>query len=152
MTHPPTDSPANNPAAIRIDSGRRGSYLVAAGILLSRIAGLLREVAISAYLGVGSTADVFKAALRIPNLLQNLLGEGVLSASFIPVYSQLLEEDRPAAQRLAGNVLGLLIAIMAAMVAMGMLFARPLTLLITPGFTGQRLELATTLLDRKSVV
>lgn len=142
MTHPPTDSPA----AIRIDSGRRGSYLVAAGILLSRIAGLLREVAISAYLGVGSTADVFKAALRIPNLLQNLLGEGVLSASFIPVYSRLLEEDRPAAQRLAGNVLGLLLVIMTAVVAMGMLFARPLTLLITPGFTGQRLELATTLL------
>ena len=133
-------------AGARIESGRRGSYLVAAGILLSRIAGLLREVAISAYLGVGSTADVFKAALRIPNLLQNLLGEGVLSASFIPVYSRLLDEDRPAAQRLAGNVLGLLIALMAAMVALGMLFARPLTLLITPGFSGQRLELATTLL------
>ena len=56
------------------------------------------------YLGVGATADVFKAALRIPNLLQNLLGEGVLSASFIPVYSRLLEEDRrEAAATLAGN-------------------------------------------------
>ena len=73
--------------------GRRGSMLVAAGILLSRIAGLLREVAISGYLGVGATADVFKAAARIPNLLQNLLGEGVLSASFIPVYSRALERD-----------------------------------------------------------
>jgi len=128
------------------DPGRRGSYLVAAGILLSRIAGLLREVAISAYLGVGSTADVFKAALRIPNLLQNLLGEGVLSASFIPVYSRLLDEDRPAAQRLAGNVLGLLLAVMAALVAIGVLLARPLTMLITPGFSGQRLDLAVTLL------
>jgi putative peptidoglycan lipid II flippase len=129
-----------------VDHGERGSYLVAAGILLSRIAGLLREVAISAYLGVGATADVFKAALRIPNLLQNLLGEGVLSASFIPVYSRLLDEDRPAAQRLAGNVLGLLIAVMAAMVAVGVLLARPLTMLITPGFSGERLDLAVTLL------
>ena len=89
------------PSPIRDD--RRGSYLVAAGILLSRIAGLVREVAISGYLGVGATADVFKTALRIPNLLQNLLGEGVLSASFIPVYSRLLEEDRKDADRLAGK-------------------------------------------------
>jgi putative peptidoglycan lipid II flippase len=127
-------------------SSERGSYLVAAGILLSRIAGLVREVAISAYLGVGATADVFKAALRIPNLLQNLLGEGVLSASFIPVYSRLLEEDREAANRLAGKILGLLMAVMAAVVAIGILFAGPLTLLITPGFSGEQLELATTLL------
>lgn len=125
---------------------RRGSYLIAAGILLSRIAGLIREVAISGYLGVGATADVFKAALRIPNLLQNLLGEGVLSASFIPVYSRLLDKDRQKANKLAGNVLGLLIAVMAGMVAVGVLLARPLTMIITPGFSGERLELAVTLL------
>lgn len=125
---------------------RRGSYLVAAGILLSRIAGLIREVAISGYLGVGGTADVFKAALRIPNLLQNLLGEGVLSASFIPVYSRLLDDDRQKANKLAGNILGLLIAVMAAIVAVGVLLARPLTMIITPGFSGERLELAVTLL------
>jgi putative peptidoglycan lipid II flippase len=125
---------------------RRGSYLVAAGILLSRIAGLIREVAISGYLGVGATADVFKAALRIPNLLQNLLGEGVLSASFIPVYSRLLDEDRSEANKLAGNILGLLLAVMAGVVALGVLLARPLTMLITPGFSGERLELAVTLL------
>ncbi len=124
----------------------RGSYLVAAGILLSRLAGLVREIAISGYLGVSATADVFKAALRIPNLLQNLLGEGVLSASFIPVYSRLLDEDEDAANRLAGKILGLLLAVMAAVVAVGILAARPITLLITPGFTGERLELATTLL------
>jgi putative peptidoglycan lipid II flippase len=134
------DSPTGAP------SSERGSYLVAAGILLSRIAGLAREIAISAYLGVGATADVFKAALRIPNLLQNLLGEGVLSASFIPVYSRLLDEDRHAANRLAGKILGLLLTVMAAVVALGMLFARPITLLITPGFSGEQLELATTLL------
>lgn len=125
---------------------RRGSYLVAAGILLSRIAGLIREIAISGYLGVGATADVFKAALRIPNLLQNLLGEGVLSASFIPVYSRLLDEDRNEANKLAGNVLGLLLAVMAGIVAVGVLLARPLTLILTPGFTGARLDLAVTLL------
>ena len=81
-----------------VDDGRRGSYLVAAGIFLSRIAGLVREIAISGLLGVGTAADAFKAALRIPNLLQNLLGEGVLSASFIPVYAKLLDEDETASR------------------------------------------------------
>ena len=40
------------------------------------------------------TADAFRAALRIPNFLQNLFGEGVLSASFIPVYARLNAENR----------------------------------------------------------
>jgi putative peptidoglycan lipid II flippase len=62
------------------------------------------------------------------------------------VYSRLLDEDRPRAQKLAGNVLGLLLAVMAALVAIGVLLARPLTMVITPGFTGERLDLAVTLL------
>ena len=61
------------------------AFLVAAGIFLSRIAGLIRERAFAHYLGNSDAADAFKAAFRIPNFLQNLFGEGVLSASFIPV-------------------------------------------------------------------
>jgi putative peptidoglycan lipid II flippase len=149
VTEPPPDpdpliAELHGPAGA--EPGRHGSYLVAAGILLSRIAGLLREVAISGYLGVGAAADAFKAALRIPNLLQNLLGEGVLSASFIPVYARLLDEDRRDAGRLAGAVAGLLCALTAVLVVVGMVLARPLTLLLTPGFSGERLDLAVTLL------
>ncbi len=125
---------------------RSGSFLVAAGIFLSSTFGLVREICISAFLGVGATADVFKAAVRIPNLIQNLLGEGSLSASFIPVYSRLLEEDRDKAKDLAGNILGLLLAVVAGIVVLGVALARPLTELLTPGFTGPQLELATTLL------
>ena len=127
--------------------GRRSSYLVAAGIFLSRIAGLVREIAISAFLGVGAVADAFKAALRIPNLLQNLMGEGVLSASFIPVYARLVdEEDEQESGRLAGAVAGLLCALTAVLVVLGMLLARPLTIILTPGFSGERLDLAVSLL------
>jgi putative peptidoglycan lipid II flippase len=125
---------------------RSGSFLVAAGIFLSSTFGLIREVVISAFLGVGATADVFKASVRIPNLIQNLLGEGVLSASFIPVYSRLLEEDEEKAEDLAGNVLGLLIAVMTGAVTIGIVFAAPLTRVLTPGFSGAQLELATALL------
>ena len=139
---PSTDSALPNPATIK----RSGSFLVAAGIFLSSTFGLIREVVISAFLGVGATADVFKASVRIPNLIQNLLGEGVLSASFIPVYSRLLEEDPDKADDLAGNILGLLLAVMAAMVTLGILLAAPLTRLLTPGFSDPQLELATALL------
>ena len=64
--------------------------LVATGILLSRIAGLVRQRVFAHYFGQSFAGDAFNAAFRIPNLLQNLFGEGVLSASFIPVYSRLM--------------------------------------------------------------
>ncbi len=115
-------------------AGRSNSTLVAAGIFLSRIAGLVREIAIAAFMGAGVATDAFRAALRIPNLLQNLLGEGVLSASFIPVYSQLLErEDDEEARRVAATVAGLLSLVTAVLVVLGVLLARPFTWLITAG-------------------
>jgi hypothetical protein len=67
-----------------------GATAVGLGILLSRIAGLVRERVTAHYLGTSPAAGALKAALRIPNILQNLLGEGVLSASFVPVYARLL--------------------------------------------------------------
>ena len=87
---------------------------VAAGIGVSRVAGLLREMVTSRVLGLSLAADAFAAAARIPNLLQNLLGEGVLSASFVPVYSRLLddeEEGAAEADRVAGAVGALLLVV-----------------------------------------
>jgi putative peptidoglycan lipid II flippase len=127
--------------------GNRAAWLVSAGILLSRVAGLVRERVIARYLGVGPAVDAFRAALRIPNLLQNLLGEGVLSASFIPVYSRLLGEGKDEeAGRVAGAVAGLLAAVAGVLVVVGVVFARPLTLLLAPGFSGDRLDLTVTLM------
>src|SRR6195256_448871 len=84
---------------------RGTASLVAAGIFLSRIAGLVRERVFAHYFGNSYVADAFKAAMRIPNFLQNLFGEGVLSASFIPVYAKLLAHDD---EKLAGRVGGVL--------------------------------------------
>lgn len=125
---------------------RRNSTLVATGIGLSRLSGLARDAVLAFFLGANVGADAFSAALKIPNLLQNLLGEGVLSASFIPSYARLLEEGRDQeAGRLAGAVLGLLLATTGVLVVLGVVAARPLTMLLTPGFTGERLELTVTL-------
>ena len=78
---------------------------MAAGILISRIVGLVRQRVFSHYFGQLDEADAFYAAFRVPNFLQNLFGEGVLSASFIPVYARLLAEgDEEESGRVAGAV------------------------------------------------
>ncbi|HET6833925.1 MAG TPA: murein biosynthesis integral membrane protein MurJ [Acidimicrobiales bacterium] len=118
-----------------LPSSQRSSMLVAAGIFLSRCSGLIRESVIANYLGTGPASDAFRAALRIPNLLQNLLGEGVLSASFIPVYARLRAEGREEeAGRVAGAVAGLLVALTGVLSVVGVLLAEPLTRLLVPGF------------------
>src|SRR6185312_16214112 len=83
----------------------RSAFLVAAGIFLSRIFGLVRESVFAHYFGISPAADAFRAAMRIPNVLQNLFGEGVLSASFIPVYAKLSAQgEEEEAGRVAGAV------------------------------------------------
>ena len=127
---------------------QRQSNLVASGILLSRLAGLAREKLTGYYLGANLGAEAFRAALRIPNLLQNLLGEGVLSASFIPVHARLLAEGRDRdAGRLAGAVASLLAMVAGVLVLVGVLFAGPITRVIAPGFPPgtEKFELTVTL-------
>lgn len=130
------------------DSGssppRAAAYarLVAAGILLSRIAGLIRERIFAQYFGTSLAADAFKAALRGPNVLQNLLGEGTLSASFIPVYSELLAEGKKEeAGRVAGAVFALLLAAAGLLSLIGIALAPVLVSVLSPGFEGERREL-----------
>ena len=128
--------------------GRAAALAVAAGILLSRIAGLVRERVFAHYLGNSDAAGAFKAALRIPNLLQNLFGEGVLSASFIPVYARLLAEGREEeAGRVAGVVASLLTLLVALLVALGTAGARWLIDVVAPGFSGDVRELTITLVQ-----
>lgn len=94
------------------------------------------------YFGSSDAADAFKAAFRIPNLLQTLFGEGVLSASFIPVYARLLaEQDEEEAQRTAGAVAGLLALTTSIIVVIGVLLTPYLIDAIAPGFTGAKRQL-----------
>ena len=91
--------------------------MVASGILLSRLVGLVRNRVFAHYFGTSDAADAFNAAFRIPNFLQNLFGEGVLSASFIPVYAGLRARgDEAEARRVAGAVAALLGLVTAALV------------------------------------
>src|SRR5579862_2382677 len=122
---------------------RGAAALVATGILLSRISGLIRDRVFAHYFGNSDAADAFRSALRIPNFLQNLFGEGVLSASFIPVYAKLLaEEKQEEAGRVAGAVFSLLALVRSVLVLAGVVATPYLIDAIAPGFKGETRRLA----------
>ena len=128
-------------------ASRSASALIAVGILLSRLAGLVREAVFAAFLGVGPAADAFAVATRIPNTLQMLLGEGTLSASFIPVYSSELDRDEQEAGRIAGAVATLLALTAAILVLIAVVGAEGIAWVIAAGFRNDaRFDLTVTLL------
>jgi putative peptidoglycan lipid II flippase len=120
----------------------RSAVFVAAGILVSRLAGLVRTRFFAHYFGLSAEGDAFAAGFRIPNFLQNLFGEGALSASFIPVYASLVaREDRREADRVAGAVASILTLLVSGLVLIGVLATPLLIDAIAPGFTGAKREL-----------
>src|SRR5437667_6232583 len=111
------------------ESTGRSALMVGAGILISRIIGVVRQRVFAHYLGISDAAGAFNAAFRIPNFLQNVFGEGALSASFIPVYANLLARgDEKEASRVADAVLTLLTLATSLIVLVGVL--------TTPFFVG----------------
>jgi putative peptidoglycan lipid II flippase len=136
--------PQSESAAAPTTQQQSGKYalLVAAGIFLSRVFGLVRWRVMAHYLGNSAANDAFTAALRIPNYLQNLFGEGALSASFIPVYAKLLAQgDEKEAGRVAGAVFALLALLVSVLVLAGIFAAPWLVGLIAFGFTGEKRDL-----------
>jgi len=121
---------------------RISAAFVAGGILLSRLSGFVRLWVFNNYFGLSAAADAFNQGFRIPNLLQNLFGEGALSASFIPVYSALVSGgDRRQADRVAGAVASILALLVSVLVLIGILAAPLLVAVIASGFTGAKREL-----------
>src|SRR5882672_4117671 len=123
-------------------STARSAFMVGAGILISRIVGLIRQRVFAHYFGTSAAGDAFSAAFRIPNFLQNIFGEGALSASFIPVYAKLLaQDDEEKAGHVANAVLGLLALAVSVIVLVGVLATPYLISAIAPGFHGETREL-----------
>lgn len=134
----PTDR--ENPTSS--SSAGRSAFKVGTGILLSRLAGLVRDRVFAYYFGNSDAADAFRAAFRIPNFLQNLFGEGVLSASFIPVYAGLLaREKEKEAGEVAGAIAAILGLVVSVLVLLGLWTAPQLIAVIAPGFEGEKREL-----------
>ena len=116
----------------------RTAGVVGLATLISRVLGYVRDMVIASFFGAGFASDAFIAAFRIPNLLRRLFGEGTLSVAFIPVFSDVLnQQGRAEAARLAVSSLRL-----AAVVLFGAVFAwvsgshRPSSMSMAYGFTG----------------
>lgn len=113
---------------------------------MARVLGFVRERVFAHYFGNSATAGAFRAALRIPNVIRNLLGEGTLSASFIPVYAGMIERgETENARRLAGTIASLLVLLTGMAAVAGILLAPVITSAVAPGFSGPTRELTVTL-------
>jgi putative peptidoglycan lipid II flippase len=119
-------------------ASRSSAFAVSAGILFSKVIGLVRERVFAYYFGNSAAADAFRGAFRIPNFLQTLFGEGVLSASFIPVYARLRAEERhEEATQLAEAIFAILFLISSLLTLAGVFAAPWLIDAIVPGFRGE---------------
>jgi putative peptidoglycan lipid II flippase len=109
--------------------------IVSLATLASRGLGFVRDMAIAWLFGAGLVADAFFVAFRIPSTLRELVGEGALSAAFIPSFTRTAtREGREAAWDLASAVLGTLMVILAGVTVVGILLAPLIVHILAPGF------------------
>ena len=113
----------------------RPASTVAFFTLLSRIFGLIRDMVLAFAFGAGSQADAFFVAFRIPNLLRRLVAEGALTASFIPVYVDYLENYEPQdAERVVNITATLLTIVLTGLTLIGILLSPWIIHVLAPGF------------------
>lgn len=123
-----------------------GALIIAIASVVSRLLGVLRDRALAANFGAGSVLDAYYAAFKIPDFIFNTLVLGALAAAFIPVFIKTREhKGESAAWQLAQSMFNILLVGLAGLASLGIIFAPQLMPLITPGFDGERLNLAITL-------
>jgi len=126
----------------------KAATVIGTATLLSRILGFFRDMVIANFFGAGMAADAFFVAFRIPNLWRRLVGEGSLTISFIPVYTEYLtqrsEEETRKVTHVAFTIAGVILLILT---VLGILFSPILIRIIAPGFiqTPEKFELTVTL-------
>ncbi|MFM7101903.1 MAG: murein biosynthesis integral membrane protein MurJ [Verrucomicrobiota bacterium] len=99
----------------------RSSGAVGAATLISRVLGFVRESVYAAFMGDGRVASAFFMALTVPNLFRRLLGEGALTAAFVPVFKEReAGGDAAAVWRAAGAVFWAMVVVCAGVVVAGM--------------------------------
>src|SRR5215472_7021981 len=114
----------------------KSASLISAFTIISRIFGYIRDSRIAFLLGAGTAADAFTIAYRIPNLLRRLVGEGAVSAAFIPVFSRyLIEGDRKKAWEFANALLTATAVFATAIAILGIVFSPWIVPLFASGFS-----------------
>lgn len=120
-------------------SGKRESVARATGVvslmtLLSRVLGLVRDMAIANYFGAGKATDAFFVAFKVPNLLRRLVAEGSLSTAFVPIFVEERERSEDQSHRAVGAVTSFTMLLTGTLTVLGIVYASEITLLFAPGF------------------
>jgi putative peptidoglycan lipid II flippase len=114
----------------------RAAGVVGLYTMLSRVFGFLRDVVVAAFFGAGLVTDAFFVAFRIPNLLRRMLGEGSLTVSFVPVFTEYLnKKTRAEALELANIAFTMLSVILVMVSIIGVIFSPVIVTVMAPGFT-----------------
>ncbi|HAO93995.1 MAG TPA: murein biosynthesis integral membrane protein MurJ, partial [Deltaproteobacteria bacterium] len=119
--------------------------IVGGATVLSRILGYIRDAAVAYAFGAGMYADAFFMAFRISNLLRRLVGEGALTSTFIPIFTEEMgERSKEATRDLVSSVFTLFAIILIILTILGVIFSREIVLLMSPGFATDALKFSIT--------
>ncbi len=114
----------------------KATVVVGGSTLVSRIFGYIRDMVVASFFGTGMAADAFFVAFRLPNLLRRLIGEGSMTVSFIPVFTDYLKKgDKEETARFLSSCFSVLVCLLLIVSALGVLMAPWLVRIIAPGFT-----------------
>ncbi len=117
------------------ESLMRSASVVSAAVFLSRITGLIREIAMARLFGAGQVYDAFLLGFRIPNLTRDLFAEGALSSAFVPIFTKYLStRGKQEAAELSNLVATALLLVVGVVCVLGMIFSPALVSLLAPGF------------------
>ncbi len=122
--------------------------LMASLTLVSRILGYIRDAVIAYVFGAGMYADAFFVAFRVSNLLRRLVGEGALTSSFVPIFTDVLATRSPKEARdFCSRAFTLFFIVLVLLMVLGMVFSSGLVWLMSPGFarTAEKLPLTVSL-------
>src|SRR5437588_6788235 len=128
-------TPTSRTADSKHESLVRSAGVVSAAVFLSRITGLVREIAMARLFGAGQVYDAFLLGFRIPNLTRDLFAEGALSSAFVPIFTKYLStKGKAAAAELSDLVATALIVVVGAFCVLGIVFSPQLVNLLAPGY------------------
>ena len=122
----------------------KSTAIVSLMTLISRVSGLVRDVVMANILGPGPLADAFFVAFRIPNFLRRIFAEGAFSQAFVPVFSELTEQNTDQAKRFVNASAGILALATLLLTILGVVFAPFIVSVFAPGFVNDPVKFDTT--------
>src|SRR3989337_1594451 len=113
----------------------RSASVVSAATVVSRVLGFVRDAAVAYVFGAGMHSDAFFVAFRISNLLRRLVGEGAMTSSFIPIFTEEYNRrSKESSRAMVSSMFTLFAVILIIVSIIGIFLSGPLVSLLSPGF------------------